>query len=113
MFVLACAQAGVPAIDVPFLALDDGDGLAEECVRARSVGFQAKAAIHPAQIAAIHAAMRPSAVEVAEARAAVAAFDAGGGGAIRFEGRMLEAPVMRRYTAILARAGKAMESVNA
>lgn len=104
LFVLACAQGGVPAIDVPFIALDDAAGLADECTAAKAVGFSAKAAIHPAQLDAIHAAFRPDAALVAEARAALAAFAEGDGGAIRFKGRMLEAPVVRRYQAIVAMA---------
>lgn len=105
-FLLGCAQAGVPAIDVPFIALDDREGLAEETRRAQALGFQAKAAIHPAQVATIDEVMRPSPVQIAEAHEANAAFDAAGGGAVRFRGRMLEAPVMRRYRQILAQAGE-------
>ena len=37
-----------------------------------------------------------------EAREAIAAFDAAGGRAISFRGRMLEAPVMQRYRRIAA-----------
>lgn len=100
-FLLACAEAGVPAIDVPFIDLDDAAGLQEETARAKALGFAAKAAIHPRQIATIHAAMRPTADEVAEARDAHAAFREAGGAAVRWRGRMLEAPLMRRYARIL------------
>lgn len=100
-FILACAEAGVPAIDVPYLSLDDADGLAEETRRAKALGFSAKAAIHPRQIAPIHAVLRPRPEEIAEAEAAAAAFDAAGGAAVRYNGKMLEAPVMRRYRRIL------------
>jgi (S)-citramalyl-CoA lyase len=113
LFVMACAGAGVPAIDVPFIALDDPSGLAEECRRARALGFQAKAAIHPAQLDAINPAFRPSPAELAEAREALDAFDAAGGGAIRFGGRMLEAPVVARYRKIIALAGEQREGVDA
>lgn len=101
--VLACAEARKPAIDVPFVRLEDEAGLVEEAARARAIGFAAKAAIHPAQIGAIHAAFLPSESEVAEAREALAAYEAGGGRAIRFRGRMLEAPFIIRYRALLAR----------
>ncbi|WP_296719929.1 aldolase/citrate lyase family protein [Erythrobacter sp.] len=101
--VLACAETRKPAIDVPFIRLEDEAGLAEEAARARAIGFSAKAAIHPAQLAAIHAAFLPSEAEVAEAREALAAYEAGGGQAIRFRGRMLEAPFIIRYRALLAR----------
>ncbi len=112
-FILATAVAGVPAIDVPFIAMDDEAGLAEESRKARMLGFQAKAAIHPAQLAAIHAAMRPGEAEVAEAREALAAYQASAGGAVRFRGRMLEAPVVKRYAAIVAMADKGQEKNNA
>ena len=106
MLLAAAAEAGKPTIDVPWIALDDADGLAAEAGRSRQLGFTAKAAIHPQQVAAIEAAFRPSATELDEARAAVAAFAAAGGGAVRFNGRMLEAPVMRSYRRILARVGE-------
>lgn len=99
--VLACGGAGKVAIDVPWLGLDDPVGLEEECRRAKGLGFAAKAAIHPAQVATIHQVFRPSAAELAEAEAAVAAFAAGGGVAVRFNGTMLEAPVMGRFRRLL------------
>jgi citrate lyase beta subunit len=100
--VMAAAGANKPALDVPFIHLDDADGLAEECRRAKALGFAAKAAIHPAQVAVIHAIFRPTADEVAEAQEALAAFAAAGGRAIRHKGRMLEAPVVRRFEQMLA-----------
>jgi (S)-citramalyl-CoA lyase len=100
-FLLACAEAGVPAIDVPWIDLEDEAGLEEETRRAKTLGFAAKAAIHPRQIAVIHRVMRPSSGEIEEARAAENAFQAANGAAVRFNGRMLEAPVMRRYRRIL------------
>jgi (S)-citramalyl-CoA lyase len=100
-FILACAEAQVPAIDVPFIYLDDEAGLAEETARAKALGFAAKAAIHPKQVAAIHRVMLPTPDEMDEARGAEAAFQAANGAAVRWNGRMLEAPVMRRYRRIL------------
>ncbi|RHW16848.1 CoA ester lyase [Sphingomonas gilva] len=102
---LAAAAAGVPAIDVPHVNLNDADGLATEAARARSLGFCAKAAIHPSQLDAIHAAFRPSESSVSEARAAIAAFDAAGGSAIQFGGRLLEAPIIARFRRMLDLAG--------
>ena len=100
LIVMAAAGAGVAAIDVPFVRLDDGEGLAMEAGRAKALGFAGKAAIHPGQLDAIHAAFRPSDEERAEAREALAAFRAGGGAAVRWQGRMLEAPLMARLARI-------------
>ena len=69
-------------------------------------GFSAKAAIHPAQVAAIEAAFAPSDADVAEAEEAIAAYLGAGEKAIRFKGRMLEAPVLKRYRAVLSRKGQ-------
>lgn len=105
-FLLACAQARVPAIDVPFIDLDDSVGLANECAMSRRIGFAAKAAIHPAQVPVIEAAFRPDAAEIEEAEAALAAYAEAGERAVRFRGRMLEAPMVKRYQAVLARGGE-------
>jgi len=104
LFLLGCAQAGVPTIDVPFIALADLAGLEAETLKAHALGFQAKAAIHPTQVDVINAVLRPSAALIAEARAAEVAFVQGGVAAVRFGGKMLELPVMRRYRRILAQA---------
>lgn len=100
--VMAAAGAGKPALDVPFIHMDDPAGLAAECRRAKELGFAAKAAIHPAQIAVIHDIFRPNAADIAEAESALAAFAAGGYRPIRHNGKMLEAPVVRRFEQILA-----------
>lgn len=103
-FLLGCAAAGVPAIDVPYIRLGDDEGLKQETRRARTLGFQAKAAIHPEQIATINSELKPDIALIEEARAAQAAFDTAGGKAIRYNGAMLEEPIMRRYRRILAQA---------
>jgi citrate lyase subunit beta/citryl-CoA lyase/(S)-citramalyl-CoA lyase len=108
-FVMACAEAGVPAIDVPFVRLDDPQGLAEECRRVRALGFAGKAAIHPDQVAAINAAFAFDPGEIAEARTAIAACEAAGGMAIRHNGKMLEAPIVARMRAMLARESRREE----
>lgn len=94
--IMAAAEAGVPSIDVPFVRLGDPAGLADECARARALGFSAKAAIHPEQLAAITAAFSVGEKERDDARAALAAWQAGGGGAVRWNGLMLEAPLIAR-----------------
>lgn len=114
-FIMACAEAGVPAIDVPFVQLDDADGLAEECRKVRALGFAAKAAIHPAQVDAINAAFGADEATLAQAREAIAAYEAAGGMAIRHNGKMLEAPIVARLRAMVARDALANErkTVNA
>ncbi|PXW76260.1 citrate lyase subunit beta/citryl-CoA lyase/(S)-citramalyl-CoA lyase [Blastomonas natatoria] len=108
-FIMACADAGVPAIDVPFVKLDDAEGLADECRRVRALGFAAKAAIHPAQVDAINTSFGADAEALAEAHEAIAAYEAAGGMAIRHKGKMLEAPIVARMRAMLSREAKRNE----
>ena len=100
--VMACAAARVPAIDAPWLHLDDLGGLATEIGRVKAMGFAAKSVVHPKHIAVVHQAMRPTAAEIAEAHDAEAAYARAGESAVRFNGKMLEAPVMARYRRIVA-----------
>ncbi len=102
---MACASARVPSIDVPWLDLDNLEGLADEVSRVKAMGFTAKAVVHPKHIEVVHRVMRPCAEEIAEAHEAEAAYAAAGESAVRFKGKMLEAPVMARYRRILALQG--------
>jgi citrate lyase beta subunit len=106
--VNAARSAGLQAWDVPHLDLQDLEGLAQETRRAARLGFDAKAAIHPSQVAVIHAALAPSPDELRWARDLLQAHalrGPEGQGAFLFEGRMVDAPVLARARRIVARAG--------
>jgi (S)-citramalyl-CoA lyase len=100
--VMACAAAKVPSIDVPWLDLDNLDGLANDLERVKAMGFTAKSVVHPKHIEVVHRVMRPTEPEIAEAHEAETVYAAAGEGAVRWNGKMLEAPVMARYRRILA-----------
>ncbi len=102
--VAAAAAAGIGAIDAPYFDLKDQAGLEAELRAAVALGFAAKAAIHPGQVAAINAALTPSAAAVAEAREILAQNEAGVG---VVGGRMVDEAVARRARRILAAAGEA------
>ena len=105
MIAYACARAGVLAIDAPFIAIKDLVGLEHEARRARALGFEAKAAIHPAQIETIHKVYRPTDAEIDEARDAISAFQKSIASAVQFRGRLLDKPMIRKYERTLACAG--------
>lgn len=102
--LLAAAEQGIAAIDGPLLDIGDHAGLAREAGEAARMGYAAKAAIHPDQVPVIRTAFRPSADQVARARGILAASAAAGGGVATFEGRMIDGPLVRQATAILAAA---------
>jgi citrate lyase subunit beta/citryl-CoA lyase len=95
----------VAALDGVYNRIDDADGFALACEMARDFGFDGKTLIHPGQIAACHAAFMPSLHEVEAAQRVLAAFaDNPGKGAIRLDGRMVEALDAEIAVALLARA---------
>ncbi|MET4639698.1 CoA ester lyase [Mycetocola sp. 2940] len=98
--LLAAGAHGRAAIDSVYLDIADLDGLAAEVNDAAVSGFAATACIHPAQVATIRSGYEPSAGQIAAAEALLAA--AGNApGAFRFEGRMVDEPVLRQARAIL------------
>lgn len=104
--VAAARAHGLLAIDGVYNDFADADGLTAECAQARLFGFDGKSLIHPSQIEPANAAFSPSAEEVAQARALVAAFaapEAAGKGAIRIDGRMVERLHLAAAERLLAR----------
>ena len=99
--VAACAAANVPAIDVPYLDVKDEAGLLAETGRARALGFTAKACIHPAQVAAVNQVFTPSEADLSHAERVIAALDEAGGGAALLDGKLIEAPIIRRARRVL------------
>lgn len=72
--------------------------------RALRGGFGGKLCIHPAQVAAVHAAFAPSAEQADWARRVVEGFAAAQGGVFSIDGRMVDAPVVALAQQLLARA---------
>lgn len=104
--VTAAAAAGITAIDAPELDVGDLDGLRAATRRARGLGFRAKFAIHPSQIAVIHEALGDRDAERDWAARVIEAYDqavAGGLGAATLDGRMIDRATVRRARAILER----------
>lgn len=104
--VHAAAAAGVDALDVPYLNLDDAEGLAREATAAAALGFGGKAAIHPRQLSAIHDAFTPSAAQLARAQRIVAAYEASASGLVVLDGKLIELPVVRAMYRLIEQAGR-------
>jgi len=92
-----------PAIDGVTVDIADEDRLREDTQRALRFGFGAKLCIHPRQVAGVHAALAPSAEQIAWARRVIAADAAAGGAAVQLDGRMVDAQVLLQARRELAR----------
>lgn len=104
--VLAARAAGIAVFDGVHNDLEDLDGFAAECAEGRSLGFDGKSLIHPKQIGPCNRAFSPSEEELARAKRLVEAY---GGGAQRFEGRMIERMHLAAAERLLQRAAAAPE----
>lgn len=105
LIALAAAAAGVDALDQVFVAIEDTAALANECREARTLGYSGKMLIHPAQIAPTHTAFAPSVDELRRAEALVAAVDSAEtdtGGVLRFDGKMIDVPLVRQARRVMA-----------
>jgi citrate lyase subunit beta/citryl-CoA lyase len=106
--VVAARAAGVRVLDGPVADYGGEEGLRKSCLLARSLGFDGKWCIHPAQIAVVNEAFSPTDEEVEWAQKVVAAYEeanAAGSGSVSVDGQMVDAASIRmaRNTLDLAR----------
>ena len=100
--VHAAASVGIDAIDVPFLDLQDPEGMEREALLARDMGFSGKGSIHPKQIPILNAVFTPDAARIAHARRIITAFEEADTGLVVIDGKLIEKPVLREMQRILA-----------
>lgn len=99
--LLAAKAYGRLALDSVYLDIRDLDGLRAESDDAVAVGFDAKVAIHPTQVAVIRAAYAPTDEQVDWARRVLDTARTQRG-VFQFGGIMVDAPVLRRAERIVA-----------
>lgn len=105
MTLFGAHAAGVAAIETVYPAIRDEAGLATYAARGAFDGFTGMMALHPSQVPIINAAFTPTAEQVAQARAIVAAFAAEPeAGVLMLDGRMIDAPHLIQARKLLARA---------
>ncbi len=100
--VHAAAGAGLDVIDVPYLDLEDLEGMRREAEAAAELGFTGKGAIHPRQIPVLNGIFSPDAEDIERARRIIAAFEEEGAGLLVIDGKLIERPVLRSMYRILA-----------
>ena len=105
--VHAAASVGIDAIDVPYLDLDDLEGMKAQAQLAKDLGFSGKGAVHPKQISALNEVFTPSPEEVAKAQKILAAFEEANTGLVVVDGKLIEKPVVREMQRIVSVAKRA------
>lgn len=105
---LGAGSAGKYAMDAAYARVRDGEGFQAEAQLARSLGFLGKSCVHPSQIAIANEVFGFSAEEIDAAERIVTASQAQEGvGAFLLDGKMIDAPFVRRARDVLLAAGRA------
>jgi len=107
---VAARAAHVLALDTPYFKLRNPDGLRDNSLRAKSIGFKGKFAIHPEQIDTLNECFSPSAQEVAHAERVIAAYEEAerrGRASTSLDGWVIDVPVVKRARALLELARRA------
>jgi len=94
LMVVESRAAGLSSpIDTSFIELEALDGLKKSALRARNMGFQGKACIHPKQVDIVNAIFSPTESEISEAKQIIAAFERAeksGSASIRVNNRFID-----------------------
>ena len=109
--VHAASSAGIDAIDVPFLDLDDPEGMKKEAIKAKELGFSGKGSIHPKQIPILNEVFTPSEEVIQRAKKITSTFEKANTGLVVIEGKLIEKPVLRDMYRILAVAKKIEKTI--
>ena len=105
--VLHAAANELQAIDVVFVNFKDVINLKIDAMLGAQMGFAGKQIIHPNQVASVHEAYSPSDAEIDYAQRLLGAFEiaeAEGAGAIDFEGKMIDMPLVKSARQVIERA---------
>jgi citrate lyase subunit beta/citryl-CoA lyase len=106
---IAAGEANVWAYDGAYANIKDPEGYKREAEASRRLGFIGKSCIHPSQVPLANAVFRPTDAEIAHSLQVVAAAREAalrGVGAFTVNGKMVDAPFIRRAESILALARK-------
>ncbi|MBP0446964.1 CoA ester lyase [Roseomonas sp. SSH11] len=111
-YAVLCAARAAGILPMGFVGsigeFSDPEAFAEVARQARRLGFRGALVVHPAQVGPLNAAFSPSAAEIDWARRVTAGdrdARARGLGAFQVDGKMIDAPVVRRAEEILSLAG--------
>jgi citrate lyase subunit beta/citryl-CoA lyase/(S)-citramalyl-CoA lyase len=100
---MACARHGRACIDTANFRLAEPRVLAQEIAGIRELGFHGKATVHPSELPAINAALRPDPEGLALARRVTEAVRSADGGIAVLDGNMVGPPFARMARDTVAR----------
>jgi citrate lyase subunit beta/citryl-CoA lyase len=109
--LVAAREAGLDAVDGPYLRIEDLEGFRASAVRARALGYDGKWALHPSQIDVLNEVFTPPQEEFDRAVAVLEAYEHAvsveGRGAVMFGKEMIDEASRKMAARLAARGGAA------
>jgi citrate lyase subunit beta/citryl-CoA lyase len=105
--LMACRNAGIDALDAVYSDINDEEGLREDTMLAKNLGFDGKTVVHPRQIDIVNSYFTPSEKEINYALRVLAIIEEGkkmNKGAVTLDGSMIDKPMELRARTTLAQA---------
>ncbi len=113
--LVAARDAGLQAIDGPYLLIKDLDGFREAATRAKALGYDGKWALHPGQVDVLNEVFTPTQEEFDKATAMLEAYEHATGvelkGAVMFGNEMIDEASRKMAEQFAARGSAAGLSV--
>lgn len=105
IIVIAAKANKIDAIDTPYTNINDLEGLNEDALFAKGLGFTAKACIHPNQVDVVNNAFMPTNNELHFAKRVIEAAK-NNKGAFRLDDKMIDKPIVDRAKNLIDKAKK-------
>ena len=100
--VHAASSNGLDVIDVPYLDLEDMEGMKNLAIKARDLGFTGKGSVHPKQIAILNEVFTPDIKTIKRAERILDTFHQADTGLVVIDGKLIEKPVIREMQRIVS-----------
>tara|TARA_B100000131_G_scaffold107983_1_gene104809 strand:- start:484 stop:1353 length:870 start_codon:yes stop_codon:yes gene_type:complete len=104
--VHAASSNGLDVIDVPYLDLEDMEGMKNLAIKARDLGFTGKGSVHPKQIRILNEVFTPDIQAIKRAKRILDTFRQADTGLVVIDGKLIEKPVIREMQRIVSIAEK-------
>lgn len=114
--VMAAKALGIQAVDTPFTDVEDQEGLVKDTLAGKALGMTGKAVISPRHVEMVNRLYAPTEEEVRHAERLMYAMKAArekGLGAFSVDGKMVDAPIIKRAERLLKAADAWKEEFDA
>lgn len=99
MMAITCRAYQIDGIDTPFTDVNNEEGLVNDAKKARGLGLNAKACIHPNQIEVVNKVFSPSKENIEYSLRVLKAYEQAekeGKGVFSLDGKMVDKPIIER-----------------